>query len=183
MEKREIAFVAKSAALQVISSMRDTVEGLVANRLEGMVTNALAVREPVAEANQRRWQRVYCEKPAPPANNFTQFIMERAKWQAGKGIQVAIVWLFKPDSPLKLMVEQYGEESPECAILQMDRSQPKSKLGAGGNVVCLGKSPWVDFKVTKGNIGHVVEILKEKGWFVQPVETRQVVQLKLAGAS
>lgn len=177
MNKSDVVLAAKAAATLVVSDLREHVGELVHQKLAVLAPPELteSTSEPV------RWPRMYLDSspPKPPASNYTRMMQQRVEWQKGKGEQIAIAWLFKPNSPLKLLVEQYGVDSPQCAILQKDASQPKSKY-VSGMVVNVGASPWVDFKVIDGTLDSVVARLKAKGWVLQPTKPDTPTQMALA---
>lgn len=179
MSKREYD-IARVAALQVVSSLRETVQGLVDYNLQRDQANVPQTHGTPA-LRPSRWSRVYIdEDPKPiydPAAGFGQCLSEMAKWLAGRGDMISVAWMFKPTSAIKLMIQQYGVEEPECAILQLDRSQPKTKI-FNGDVVSLGKSPWTGFASRPGTLAQVVEKHKMKGWYLQPTP-QSSVQLNL----
>lgn len=136
---------------------------------------------------ERLFSRDFETLPRPAHDKETgygQALSLHAKWMEGRGDRVAYVWMFKPDSKLRLLIQQYGTESPICSILQLDRSQPKSKaLPFTGDIEKMGKSPWVKFHATDGAIENVRDILVDRGWYQVKVESTPGIQYELKGMS
>lgn len=185
MSKREFD-IARTAAMQVAYSLQETVRDLVNHNLDQRrATEPDPQHAPApAAASSRRWPRAYdedCDKKKPlfnPETGFAEFLMRMADWQRGRGELVCTAWLFKPEKSTKLLIQQYGVESPECSILQFDRSQPKTKFSRGGHVVSLGKSPWTGFAARPGTLDEIVAKFKESGWYLQPsIQPRQQLAL------
>lgn len=171
MNEKEIAFAARSAALQTAHSIMSEVRGLVEYEVHKFAPQP-SPSHPTAWAN--RLDRVpSLNKLAQPASNYSQIINASCAWRKGLGPRLADVWMFKHSSKEKLFVEQFGQE---CSVMKFDALHKKAVFNSGV-MKEAGTSPWVEFAPMKGGIEEVVAKLKSKGWAVYIPENKHQLNL------
>lgn len=182
MNKNEATFLAKVTAREMMDQVRDFVGEIVRQELpatkskEEMAQTLSAI--PTARPSRRIDGLLRRNRTFTPRSDLTKTFMESVKWRAGKGKQLGVAILVKPETQKTLVIEQYGVE---CSLLLKDMAQcVPCEFDSANVLVKPGTSPWRGFKTVPDILENVVAELKANGWQSKPKP--QKVQLALADA-
>lgn len=174
MKNSEAALIGQAAALVVLSSFREQINDVVRHELPLVVKAGTGDGTEFNNTPAPLRREIFNQTEYKASSNYSQVLLASARWRKGRGSRLGSVWMFKPGTQERLLVEQYEQE---CSVMRMDKAAEKAEFDSINRMTKPGSSIWGQFDPMKGVIEDVTAKLETKGWKVETQKLKHQLAL------